>query len=134
MEDELAQAVIEEAFRRPKHRREVTDNGSAVMATNPLCGDEVTVALVEGEEGVKALFDGQGCAISLAGAELLCGLVDGSTKEEATGVASALKHWLEGGAMPDGLGKAEALGVIMANPDRIRCATLGCEAVVKLTD
>ncbi|MEM9479051.1 MAG: iron-sulfur cluster assembly scaffold protein [Verrucomicrobiota bacterium] len=129
MEDELAKAIIEEAYRNPKFRREGELGDGAVLVTNPLCGDEVWIEATEGKNGMEFRFDGQGCAISQAGAEIVCALLDKRSREEALQLARTVESWLAGGeTIPENAGEAVALGLIKANPDRVKCALLGCEA------
>ncbi|MEM0896764.1 MAG: iron-sulfur cluster assembly scaffold protein [Verrucomicrobiota bacterium] len=135
MEDELAQAIIEEAYRNPRFRREGELGDGAVLVTNPLCGDEVWIEAMEGENGMEFRFDGQGCAVSQAGAELTCSVLNGKNKEEASSLAESLQKWLEGqGPFPEEASKAEALCLIKRIPERVRCALLGSEGARKAVE
>jgi nitrogen fixation protein NifU and related proteins len=74
----LAAEIIEEAYRRPRHRGFVPNYTHQYEDENPLCGDVIRVQLrVENGQVTEAKFDGRGCAISQASAELLLNRIAG---------------------------------------------------------
>jgi nitrogen fixation NifU-like protein len=65
-----------EHFRTPKNRGTLRDASIKQEGTNPLCGDRVRIEiLVENDSIVEAKFTANACAICVAAADVLTGLV-----------------------------------------------------------
>jgi nitrogen fixation NifU-like protein len=107
----LAAETIEEAYRHPQHRGSLRVYTHEFEDENPLCGDVISVQLrVEDGQVTEAKFDGRGCAISQAAAELLLDRISGALAEEVLQ-----------------LGKddvLEELGLPDISPARLKCALL----------
>jgi len=72
MEDDIYKQQIVERFQKPKFKGELSTPVMESTETNPLCGDWVRFQLQD-KNGkiVEAAWQGEGCAISLASADLL---------------------------------------------------------------
>src|SRR5947208_915856 len=109
--------IIQDAYKHPRHRGSIEHPTHTFEDENPLCGDQLRVQLrVADGTIVEAKFDGRGCAISQASAELMLDRIEGSSAAEATS-----------------LGKddvLEELGIPVISPARLKCALLSV-AVVK---
>jgi nitrogen fixation NifU-like protein len=83
MED-LYREVIIDRYKSPRFRGRLDPHDIAFDDDNPLCGDHIAIALrVDGENRVsEAAFDGHGCAISQASADLLMESIVGKTLDE----------------------------------------------------
>lgn len=69
--------IIQDAYRRPRHRGAIANPTHRYEGENPLCGDTLRVELrVENGYIAEAGFEGQGCAISQAAAELLIDAIE----------------------------------------------------------
>ncbi len=113
MLNDLYRELILERYKHPRFRGRVKQPDFAYEDENPLCGDHVRIELkVDGEGRVQeARFDGQGCAISMAAADLLMEYVQGRSLEE-------LKA-MEKETMFD-----EVLGFKPKTAARVKCALL----------
>ena len=71
--DDLYREVIIEHYKNPSHRGKLDPNDISFADNNPLCGDHIQIDLRVGDDGLvtDARFDGHGCAISQASADLL---------------------------------------------------------------
>ena len=71
--DDLYREVIIEHYKNPSHRGKLDPNDISFADNNPLCGDHIQIDLRVGADGLvtDARFDGHGCAISQASADLL---------------------------------------------------------------
>jgi nitrogen fixation NifU-like protein len=71
--DDLYRELIVDRFKNPLYRGVLDPNDITFEDDNPLCGDHIRIDLrVDGNGNVtEAAFDGRGCAISLASADLL---------------------------------------------------------------
>ena len=81
---ELYQSVILDHNRKPRNFGALEGANREADGRNPLCGDEVHVALVvEGDVIQDVKFTGHGCAISKASASLMTAAVKGKSRAEA---------------------------------------------------
>ena len=124
---ELYQQVILDHNRRPRNFRKVEGANRTAEGFNPLCGDQVTIAL-HVEDGVitDAAFQGSGCAISKAAASMLTGSVIGRREEEAEALFHRVHAMLAGeanGGAGD-LGKLAVFAGVREFPSRVKCVTL----------
>lgn len=103
--------IIEDAYRHPAHRGTLAGSTHEHEDENPLCGDMLRIQLrVRDGQIEEARFDGRGCAISQAAAELMLDRIEGGSVGEATGLQK-----------DDVL---EELGIPNISPARLKCALL----------
>ncbi|MBA4379509.1 MAG: SUF system NifU family Fe-S cluster assembly protein [Anaerolinea sp.] len=83
MED-LYREIIIDRYKNPAYKGRLDPHDIAFEDDNPLCGDHIGITLrVDGDSRViEAAFDGKGCAISLASADLLMESIIGKPLEE----------------------------------------------------
>jgi nitrogen fixation protein NifU and related proteins len=126
---ELYQQVILDHNRKPRNFRTLADANRTADGHNPLCGDQLTLAL-RVEDGVikDAAFQGKGCAISKASASMMTAGVIGKSEAEAAALFRRVHAMLTteptGAAVPDSLGKLAVFAGVREFPSRIKCATL----------
>jgi nitrogen fixation protein NifU and related proteins len=126
---ELYQQVILDHNRKPRNFRALADANRKADGHNPLCGDQMTLAL-RVEDGVikDAAFQGKGCAISKASASMMTADVIGKSEAEATELFRRVHAMLTtepaGAAAQSGLGKLAVFAGVREFPSRIKCATL----------
>ena len=82
--DDLYREVIIEHYKNPGYRGHLDPHDILFEDNNPLCGDHIEITLQVGENGVvkDARFDGHGCAISQASADLLVESIIGKPLDE----------------------------------------------------
>ncbi|MDX9992306.1 MAG: SUF system NifU family Fe-S cluster assembly protein [Anaerolineales bacterium] len=82
--DDLYREVIIEHYKNPAYRGRLDPHDIFFEDNNPLCGDHIEISLQIGpDETVSdARFDGHGCAISQAAADLLVESIIGKPLEE----------------------------------------------------
>ena len=103
--------IIQDAYKRPQHRGRLEDATHSHEDENPLCGDMLRIDLrVEDGRVAEARFDGRGCAISQAAAELILDRIQGRPLEEVSGL--------------DKDDVLEELGIPSISPARLKCALL----------
>ena len=83
MEDLYREQIIER-YKSPQYRGHLEPHDIYFEDDNPLCGDhiEITIRLNHNDEVTEAAFDGKGCAISQASADLLIEAVHGKSLNE----------------------------------------------------
>lgn len=108
--------IIQDAYRRPAHRGTLEHPTHDHRDQNPLCGDMLRIQLrVQDDRVVEARFEGAGCAISQASAELLLDRIQGQSPAEVLEMTR-----------DDVL---EELGLPSISPARLKCALLSLEVV-----
>lgn len=132
---ELYQQLIIDHGRHPRNFGVLESATHQKEGFNPLCGDRLTL-YVEVQSGViaRAMFAGEGCAISMASASLMTEAIQGKTVADADALFAAFHALVTVGteASPDEalLGKLWVLGGVAAYPARVKCATLAWHTLV----
>lgn len=82
--DDLYREVIIEHYKNPAYKGHLDPHDYAFEDSNPLCGDHIEITLRVDEQGnvAEAAFDGHGCAISQASADLLIESIIGKPVED----------------------------------------------------
>ena len=82
--DDLYRELIIDHYKNPQYRGHLDPNDIHFEDDNPLCGDHIEMTLrVDGEGKVTdGRFDGKGCAISQASADLLIESIIGKPVED----------------------------------------------------
>jgi nitrogen fixation NifU-like protein len=82
--DDLYRELIIDRYKNPHFRGALEPHDISFEDDNPLCGDHIRMDLrVDGDNKVtEVAFDGHGCAISQASADLLAESVLGKTLDE----------------------------------------------------
>ena len=116
MED-LYRELIIDRYKNPQYRGVLEPNDITFEDDNPLCGDHIRIdlRLDDDRRVIEAAFDGHGCAISQASADLLVESILGKTVDE---VKNLKKQDI-----------LDMLGIELG-PVRLKCALL-CLKVLK---
>lgn len=82
--DDLYREQIIERYKNPQYRGHLDPYDIQFEDDNPLCGDHIEITIrVNGEDKVtEAAFEGKGCAISQASADLLIESIHGKSLDE----------------------------------------------------
>ena len=136
----LYQQVILDHSKKPRHRGKTNPVHGYHRGHNPLCGDtiELTVQLNQtGDRISDVKFEGEGCAIAIASADLMADAVRGKSVEEALLMVQRFRGMVMGQEqLPDDLRKLNVLQGLSHFPVRINCATLSwhtLKAVLELS-
>jgi len=125
--DDLYREVVLDHYRSPRGRAPLEHADVHNEGFNPVCGDEVRVALCFDAGRVAGVeVQGRGCSISVASGSMLAERLAGLAAAEVEGLAAAFKALMHGEPVPDGvdLGDLEALSGVRRFPVRIKCALL----------
>ena len=118
IEDLLYREELLEVFQNPKNRGEIANPDLEAKLLNPLCGDEVIlqIKLKGGKIVQKAVFSGNGCAISQASASLLAENIEGKKLDQVRKLKSNDILELVG---------------INPTPARMKCALLSLDVLME---
>lgn len=124
---ELYREVVMDHYRNPRGRTPLTKADITAKGFNPVCGDEVEVALaLSGEHIAQAQVMARGCAICTASASMMAEVLPGRDLRQAEEDAEAVRRLMHGEAtLKDReLGDLEALEGVRHFPVRVKCALL----------
>jgi len=129
--EELYQETLLARYRSPKRRGPLADATRTARGENPACGDRVELLLkLNGDRIEAARFEGEGCAVSQASADLMSEAIEGKTVDEALALARRFKAMVVEGRPPEpALGELKILAGVAKLPSRVKCATLAWNAL-----
>ena len=121
--------ILTEHNVRPEFKYDLECPTIQLEGVNPNCGDDIWLNLVM-KDGViqDASFNGDGCAISQASADIMLGMIIGKSEEEALRLGKLFLRMIQGEADDEEieqLEEASALKDIAHMPARVKCAVLG---------
>ena len=87
--NDLYRELIIDHYKNPQYRGILEPNDISFEDENPLCGDHIRIDLRLDEDGKvkEATFDGHGCAISQASADLLIESIQGKSLDDVKALA-----------------------------------------------
>lgn len=114
--EELYREVIIDHYKNPRYRGKLEPHDLSFEDDNPLCGDHIRIDLrIDGDKRVsEARFDGHGCAISQASADLL--------------TESIIGKYLDDVKMLEKQDVLDLLGIELG-PVRLKCALLSLKVL-----
>ena len=113
--DDMYRDYILDHYKNPRNAGELPGATNTYRDSNPLCGDEITMALLIDDDRVQDVrFLGKGCAISQASASILTEEIKGKSLDEVKAIDR--QHILENLGIP-------------ISPARIKCALLGLKTL-----
>lgn len=125
---DLYQQVILERYKKPRHRGKTDPVHRYQKGHNPSCGDTIELTLKLNDQGNQiddVRFEGEGCAIAMASADLMAEAMRGKTLEEALQMVQRFQSMMQGqDEFPTELRKLNVMQGVSQFPVRIKCATL----------
>ena len=113
----------------PVHKKKIEGANLSLEGVNPSCGDDITLSLkVENGEVVDGGFEGDGCAISQASADMMLDLIIGRSVDEAKRLGEIFHRMITGSITEEEHEELEEAGIlrdIAHMPARTKCAVLG---------
>ena len=127
--EDIYPEVLKAHYEHP-HNRAVLEGATATgSASNPLCGDEVTVYLKADDSAVSAVsFQGHLCAVALASASIMSEAVKNKALDQVEEMREAFEAMMRGRESAS-LGELDALRSVRKYRVRVRCALLPWEAL-----
>jgi len=125
---DLYQQVILERYKKPRNRGKADPIDRYQKGHNPSCGDTIELTLKLSESGDRiedVKFEGEGCAIALASADLMADALRGKTTVEALEMVQRFQSMMRGEAeFPQEQRKLNVMQGVAQFPVRIKCANL----------
>ena len=136
---ELYQEIILEHGKNPRNLGKTKNFNKDAKGNNPLCGDNVHVYLkLNDQRKVEDIsFEGSGCAISMASASIMTGLIKGKNDNEAKEIIEDFLGMIKENPdlktkllKDDEKTKLMCLSGVKQYPMRVKCATLSWHTLV----
>jgi nitrogen fixation NifU-like protein len=132
--DDLYQEIILDHYRNPRNAAKLDQVPDTAVHENPTCGDSIKLLARVNGSGIvdEILFEGKGCAISMASASIMTEELKGRPIAE---VRERVREFLgimrgEGDAAQlDERGDLACLKGVISYPVRVKCATLAWHAL-----
>ena len=125
---DLYQQVILERYKKPRNRGRTNPVDRYQKGHNPSCGDTIELTLkltAEGNRIEDVKFEGEGCAISMASADLMADALRGRTVDEALEMVQKFQAMMRGEVeFPSEFRKLNVMRGVAQFPVRIKCANL----------
>ena len=140
---ELYQEIILDHGKNPRNLGRAENFNKDAKGHNPLCGDKVHVYLKlnENKKVEDISFEGQGCAISMASASIMTGLIKGKEEKEVKEIVADFLEMIKEKENLNTklLGEEEktklmCLSGVKQYPMRVKCATLSWHTLTSAID
>ena len=140
---ELYQEIILDHAKNPRNKGKCDGYNHDAKAHNPLCGDKVHIYLKlnENKKVEDISFEGQGCAISMASASIMTGLIKGKEEKEVKEIVTDFLEMIKEKENlntkllgEDEKTKLMCLSGVKQYPMRVKCATLSWHTLTSAID
>ena len=126
--NDLYKEIILDHYRNTKNRRRLDPADYHEEGVNPSCGDDIELFInTDGTTITEISYDGVGCSICTASADMLCEALTGAPVPKAKALLEKFKGMLTRGEepeFPDEAADLEAMQGVRNFPVRIKCALL----------
>jgi|TARA_B100000315_G_scaffold246214_1_gene273252 nitrogen fixation NifU-like protein len=129
---ELYLEMVTDHAKNPRNRGKANPSDFIGTGHNPLCGDKIVVTIAT-ENGLitDVKFDGEGCAISTASADLMAEILVGKTLDEAKSLFDAFHDLLTDDLQTTEVPRKLAVfSGVKEFPIRVKCATLAWHTLI----
>ena len=128
--------ILTEHNLHPGNKRPLPEANFELQGVNPSCGDEIVLRLIVRDGVIEdGAYEGDGCAISQASADMMLDLIIGKPVAEAKRLFDIFMRMIKGGITEeekDELEEAQILEDISHMPARVKCAVLGWRTMDEL--
>ena len=128
MERQSYQKIILSHARKPQNKGKTNPIHRQYQSENPYCGDKVELTLMLDETETKIVdikFEGAGCALCLASADLMAGVVKGKDISETLLMVEDFRKMVTGGTtLKPPWERLNIMQSVSQFPMRVKCVTL----------
>ena len=137
MSETFYNEIINEHNLRPYHKHSIEGANFTLEGVNPSCGDDIILNLKVDENGIitDGAYEGEGCAISQASADIMRDLVIGKSRDEALHLADVFMRMIKEGITDEEKDELEEAGILESvshMPARVKCAVLGWRTITEM--
>ena len=127
--------MVTDHAKNPRHRGKAEPCSCIGTGNNPLCGDKLVITInKKGDSIVNVKFDGEGCAISIASADLMAEVLAGKSVNDAKNLFEGFHQLVTGEGNPEVPKKLAVFSGVREFPMRVKCATLAWHTIIAALD
>lgn len=114
----LYKEVIMDHSNYPRYKKALEAPTHRIELLNPTCGDAIVVEMVVEDNYIQSIaFNGQGCAISMASADMMCQSLLSKPVEQAIDIINNFAHLIGGDTLDEGLSETK----VMSQDELMKC-------------
>ena len=136
--DDLYREIILDNYKSTRNRRRLDKADHHQEGVNPSCGDDIELFLnVEDDQVKEVTYEGVGCSICMASANMLCEALGGASVDEAGRILEKVRGMLtrsEDPDFPEQAADIEALQGVRNFPVRVKCAMLAWNTLSQILE
>jgi nitrogen fixation NifU-like protein len=124
--------MVTDHAKNPRNRGKADPCSHIGTGHNPLCGDKLVVTVLTNKDVIEDVkFDGEGCAISTASADLMAEVLVGKTIKETKILFDTFHELLTEDSNTDSVPRKLAVfSGVREFPMRVKCATLAWHTII----
>ena len=127
--------MVTDHAKNPRNRGKADPCDYIGTGHNPLCGDKIVVTVsTESDTITNVKFDGEGCAISTASADLMAEVLRSKTINEAHALFKDFHDLVAGDGNSEVPKKLAVFSGVREFPMRVKCATLAWHTIIAALD
>ena len=127
--------MVTDHAKNPRNRGKADPCDCIGTGNNPLCGDKIVVTVrMDGDSIADVKFDGEGCAISTASADLMAEVLRGKSVNDARELFGGFHDLVTGDGNVEVPRKLAVFSGVREFPMRVKCATLAWHTVIAALD
>ena len=131
--------ILTEHNKYPSHKHPMIQPRYSHEGVNPSCGDDLILNLNVDEKGIitDGSFEGSGCAISQASADIMFDLIIGKSVTEAKELSDIFSRMIKETITEEELERLEEAGALIDishMPARVKCAMLAWRTFHEIVD
>ena len=135
MDESLKRTILLDHYQNPRNKRTVEDKSYVSLhKASDSCIDDITVFMkFEDNKVLDVCYDGKGCTICISSCSIISELIKNKTIKDAINIIDNYLSMINEGEFDiDLLEEANAFDSLSKQPNRIKCGTIGVNAMLEL--
>ena len=135
MDENLKRTILMDHYQNPRNKRTVNDPSYiSIHKASDSCIDDITVFIkLNGNTIEDVCYDGKGCTICISSCSIISELIKEKTIEKGINIINNYLSMINEGEFDiDLLEEANAFDTLSKQPNRIKCGTIGVNAMLDI--
>lgn len=135
MDENIKRSILLDHYQNPRNKRTVDDpKYISIHKASDSCIDDITVfILFDGNIIKDVCYDGKGCTICISSCSIISELIKNKTIEDGINIIENYLSMVNEGEFDiDLLEEANAFDTLYKQPNRIKCGTIGINAMLDI--
>lgn len=135
MDENIKRSILLDHYQNPRNKRTVDDsNYVSIHKASDSCIDDITVfILFDGNVIKDVCYDGKGCTICISSCSIISELIKNKNVNDGINIINNYLSMVNEGQFDiDLLEEANAFDTLYKQPNRIKCGTIGVNAMLEI--